>query len=724
MNILSNNLAFFVLLWYAKSYRCKRKMSPRRSIKTKGEESIMKKGITLLLAIALVAMVVVVVVFSNQKADLQKKIDELTAQVAQLQEDVSAAKAESESAKAEAEAAKAAAKAAKETPAPLPTAEPVTEKGDEVSYTYLYSSEVTTLNYLVTSSTNEFAIAANIIDTLVEYDMYGRVQPSLALSWENTNNGLTWTFKLRQDATWVNGKGEVVANVTANDFVAAAKYILNAKNASSTANILYGVIEGAKAYYDGTAVPEEGAEPAPVMAWETVGIKALDDYTLEYTLSKPVPYFLSMLTYVNFMPVYEPFLIDMGTDFGLATDNNSLLYCGAYYLSDFKPQQIRVMSKNPANWDKNNVHIDHLVAKYNKEASTVSPTMYLNGEIDSASLSTELTADWLKDEKKASMIHPARVTTNYYSYFYTFNFDPQFDAAFEPDNWKVAVNNENFRLSIVNAFNRIKAKTLIDADNPATLLYNTITPPTFAEVNGKDYINIGELAAITARGVDTLDMAAAIQYKEAALKELEGKAKFPVKVLLLYNPNSSAGNSAEEAQIVEQQLEGVLGTDYVDVVIESGPATSYLTARRTGMYGMMNCNWGPDYADPETFTDPFAKDSKYSFIFKSTDAESINAYYALVDTAKAIIDDIPARYEAFAKAEAYLINHGYVIPFGYGTGGYTASLLDPFSAPIAPFGITTDRYKGQYKLEDYMDIDEYYDAMDAYETARDAILGK
>ncbi|MBE5786500.1 MAG: peptide ABC transporter substrate-binding protein, partial [Clostridiales bacterium] len=452
---------------------------------------------------------------------------------------------------------------------------------EEVDYTYLYSSEVTTLNYLVTSSTNEFAIAANIIDTLVEYDMYGRVQPSLALSWKNTNQGLTWTFQLREDAVWVNGNGEEVAKVTANDFVAAAKYILDAKNASSTANILYGVIEGAEAYYKGTAVPAEGEEAAPAMPWETVGVKALDDYTLEYTLCKPVPYFLSMLTYVNFMPVYEPFLTEKGEGFGLATGNDTLLYCGAYYISQFKPQEIRVMSKNEKNWDMENVHIDNLVAKYNAEASSVSPEMYLRGEIDSASLSTEMAADWLADDAKAEMIHPARVTTDYYSYFYTFNFDPQFDAIHEPENWKAAVNNENFRLSIVNAFNRIKAKTLIDAENPEMLLYNTITPPTFAEVNGVDYVDIGELAALSAADIDTLNIQAALQYKEAAKAELAGQVTFPVKVLLLYNPNSSAGNSAEEAQIVEQQLEGVLGTDYIDVVIESGPSTSYLTARRT-----------------------------------------------------------------------------------------------------------------------------------------------
>ena len=594
---------------------------------------------------------------------------------------------------------------------------------EEVTYTYLYSSEVTTLNYLVTSSTNEFAIAANIIDTLVEYDRFGQMQPSLALSWEYDAKTLTWTFKLRQDAIWVNGNGEVVANVTANDFVASAKYILNAKNASATADILYDVIAGAKDYYMGTSAAEDGAEPAPAVAWETVGIKALDDYTLQYTLVKPVPYFLSMLSYVNFMPVYEPFLLEKGEGFGLATGTDTLLYCGAYYLSEYKPQELRVMSKNHANWDKDDVHIDKVIAKCNKESKNVSPEMYLRGEVDSASIDTNITADWLMDEAKAAKIHPKRISTNYYSYFYAFNFNPQFDAIYEPENWKIAVNNENFRLSIVNAFNRIQAKAIVDADNPEQLLYNTITPPTYAIYDGVDYVNMGDLAAITARGADTMDIEAALKYKEAALKELEGKAKFPVKILVLSNPSSNTNNSAEEAMIVKQHLEAVLGSDYIEIVIEPGPANNYNGARRTGAYALMNCNWGPDYADPETYTDPFRKiNNSYSWVYMNTETETIDGYYALVEAAQAITDDTAARYEAFANAEAYLINHGYVIPFGNGSGGYTASLLDPFSGPTGPNGITQEIYKGQYKLDDYMDTDAFFDAMDAYEADRDAAM--
>lgn len=594
-------------------------------------------------------------------------------------------------------------------------------EGEKATYTTLYSSEATTLNYLIPSSTNENAVTANLIDTLVEYDRFGNIQPSLAESWESTEDQLVWTFHLRQNAVWVDYKGEEYAKVKAQDFVESARYILNAKNASETAKGLYDVIAGAEAYYKGTAEPAEGEEKAPEMAWDTVGVKALDDFTLQYTLCKPVPYFLSMLTYVNFMPVNGDFLAEKGDQFGLATSNENLLYCGAYYLSEFKPQELRVFSRNPLYWDPENVHIDEIIKKYNKESGEVAPQLYLRGEVDYTSLSVEMMQDWLADPEKAAKIHPERVTSSY-TYMYLFNFDPQFDAEYEPENWRIAVNNENFRLSIINAFNRIKAKTLINPETPDELLFNTITTPGLAALNGTDYVNMGALAALSAKGADTFDKEAALAYKEAAVEELKAAgAKLPVKILLLYN-KGHGNNSAEEAQLVEQQLEGVLGTDYIDVVIEAGP-DKYLSARRAGQYGMMNCNWGADYADPETYTDPFRRGNNYSFIDKAADTEAIEKYYALVDAAKAITGDTQARYLAFAEAEAYLIEHGYVLPFGYGTGSYVGSLLDPFTAPTAAHGISKERFKGQYKLDDYMDTDAYFDAMDVYLAEKEAAAG-
>ena len=196
--------------------------------------------------------------------------------------------------------------------------------GREMATTYqtYFSSSYASLNYFSTSYATVREIVANCIDGLVEPDIYGVYAPSLAESWEYDHENLTYTFKIREDATWVKADGTEYAKVTAHDFVTAAKYILDAANASTTASIFYDVIAGAEAYYMGTTTPEEGAEPYPVMDWETVGVKALDDYTLQYTLDEACPYFLSMITYVCFMPVNADFLNEKGADFGVVLKEN------------------------------------------------------------------------------------------------------------------------------------------------------------------------------------------------------------------------------------------------------------------------------------------------------------------------------------------------------------------------------------------------------------------
>ncbi|MBP3646937.1 MAG: peptide ABC transporter substrate-binding protein [Clostridia bacterium] len=593
---------------------------------------------------------------------------------------------------------------------------------DSAAYRTLYSGEITSLNYLTTATTNEFAVAANVIDTLVEYDKYGQVQPSLAESWEYDEANLTYTFKLRQDATWVKADGTVYANVTAHDFVSAAKYILDAANASSTANIFYSVIAGAEAYYLGTSTPEEGAEPYPVMDWETVGVKALDDYTLQYTLVEPVPYFLSMLTYVCFMPVNGDFLAEKGADFGVATSNENILYCGAYVLSTFEPQQKRVYTKNAANWDAENVFITTIEQTYNKEAGTIAPELFRRGEIDDASISSTIAAEWLSSPETADLIRPVR-QSGFYTYFFAFNFDPQFDAEYEPENWKIVVNNENFRKSIYAGLDRVKAMLINEPDNPESLIFNTVTPPEFVSINGVDYTEMGALADITALGVDTFNEEQALAYKEAAVAELTAAgATFPVKVLMPYNPSSTSW--AEECVVIEQQLEGLFGADYIDIIVEAGPSSGFLKeVRRAGKYALHRCNWGPDYADPNTYTDPFYNGT-YNWPELATEYNDENGnsiYYNMVDAARELTGDLTTRYEAYTEAEAFLIEKAMIIPYGYTSGGYTASRLNPFESQFAPFGISNERYKGQQLLDAPMSTDQYFEAYDAWLEARAAL---
>ncbi len=584
---------------------------------------------------------------------------------------------------------------------------------EEKTLNTLYSAEISTLNYLTTSTTKDFAISANVIDTLVEYDRYGSIQPSLAETWEMSEDGLTWTFHLRKDAVWVNSKGEVQANVTANDFVSAAKYLLDDKNASSTADLFYGVIAGAEAYYESTVPAAEGEAAKTPVDFETVGVKALDDYTLQYTLAAPCAYFESMMTYVCFMPVYGPFLEEKGDRFGVADDETSILYCGAYILSELKPQEVRVLTKNPTYWDKDNVKIETIRSQFNKEASSIGAEMYKRGEIDSASIDVTTAASWLKDPETEKLIRPVR-QTSFYSYFYCLNFDAKFDEAYEPENWTKAVNNEAFRKSLYHGLDRVKAMLITEPDNPESIIFNTIVPTNFSTIDGVDYTQMGDLKAITDLGTDTFDEEKALAYKAQAIEELTAAgATFPVKILLKYNPRTSGWDN--ECLVVEQQLEALLGTDYIDVIVEAGPADGFLSeVRRSGNYAMLKCNWGPDYADPQTFTDPFKVGNNYNFIDKSADTEAMDYYYSLVESAKAEAFDLKARYELFAKAEAFLIEHAYVIPFGFGNGGYVASRIDPFTAQFAPYGLTNERYKGSEILSEPMDTDAYFDAYDQW----------
>lgn len=585
---------------------------------------------------------------------------------------------------------------------PEPPAPPVAPRASEDCYT-VYSGELTTINYLVTATTAEFAIAANCVDGLVEYDHLGIVRPSLATDWSVSEDGLVWTFHIRKGVKWMTYDKKEYAEVTAHDWVTAHKYAFNPANASSTANIAYERIKNGQEYYDGV-----------ITDFNEVGVKALDDYTLQYTLVAPCPYFLSMLTYVCFLPANQQFLDEVGEKFG--TDHKNMLYCGAYIMTEWEPQNTRILEKNENYWDANNVHIKRIVAKYNKEASTLAPELFLRGEISGASIPTAILNDWMNDPERKEMIRPG--APSFYSYFYAFNFDPHFPDEYEPENWKIVVNNVNFRKSIFYALDRVSAMLTAEPYDPESRIINTVTPPNFVAAGGKDFTQFGPLAEITAR--DSFQPDKALEYRDKAKEELAGKAKFPVKIMMPYNTSSS--DWTQRCQVVEQQLENLLGTDYIDVIPVGFPATGFLnTTRRAGNYALQECNWGPDYADPETYTDPFYPGGTYNwpeFAMEYVDENGVCEYQKLVDAAKKEVTDIEKRYELFAIAEAHLINEAMIIPYATGGGGYVATKMEPFTYPYAPFGMSDLKYKGQIVMEKPMNMEQYAEAKAKWEKDR------
>ncbi len=613
------------------------------------------------------------------------------------------------------------------------TTENIALEGENAIYRVLYSSEIGTMNYLISGNAADQAVAANTVDTLIDYDSNGTMVPGLAESWSYDETTKTWTFNLRADQKWLDHTGAVVADVTAQDFVDAMKYVLDPANVSDTEWLLEGVILNATDYY--AALSDDDASND--ISFEEVGVKAVDTLTLQYTLEKDVPYFLSMLGYVCFMPAYGPLLETTGAEYGTAEDK--MYYCGAYYMANWDPQVEHRYVKNPYNWDAANVFINEIVKTYNAEAATVGPTMAQRGEIDYTELGADIVDSWMNDPATKDMVSMERDDASY-SYFYCFNFNVYklgddwqrtgtneyaIDEKYEPWNWEKAVNNENFRKSIMFAVNRTNTVYVNTGDyaNPADLIMNTITPTNNIVRDGKDaYTTLEEFDGINA--ADFYNAEDAVAYRDLAIAELTAEgATFPVKMLVRYNPSTT--NWEQECIVLEQQVESVLGTDYVDVIIEAGPSENYLsTVRRSSDYMFMKCNWGGDYADPETWVEPFYQRDNgdgtyhrggryaylaYAIIDNTASAETVKEYFRLVEEAKAITgaDQEAERFNAFAKAESYLIGHALAVPYGISTKAYVVNKLNVFESQYSPSGVANARYKGMKLYSDFISMDEY-----------------
>ena len=637
------------------------------------------------------------------------------------------------------------------------------EFADEQVYRSLYSSEVTTMNYLVSGATYELVVGANTIASLVENDTYGNILPSGAESWEVSEDGLTWTFHLRAGQYWYDADGNQKDPVTANDYVAAARYVCDSAMDCANSYLMDGWIVNASELLNYTAAllanpVEQGTEvgeeqdlvvdangiiyegsdwnketekydtwtEVPAVTPEDLGVEAVDDLTLVYHMVKARPYFLTALQFGTYWPAPASLLAELGENYGL--DNYSMWFNGAYLLSEFKPNEKRVYTKNENNWDAEHIYIERIEQTCNTEATTLAPELFLRGEIDYADIGSDIVADWLSDPEKSQMISSSRVIGDY-SYFFGFNFEPKFDAEYEPENWAIAVNNENFRKAVFHGINRdeyLAAK--YPGDDPSIHKINTVTPKGFSVNEGKDYVFYGGLAKYTEG--ESFDPELAVQFRDAAKAELEAAGcKFPIKVPVNYNTSSTTW--ANCTVVLEQQLEELLGADFIDIIVVPYSGSSFLKeTRRNGNYALQELNWGADFMDPETWADPFDHENSYNFFCNETleqdginqytkteeTAALIDQYFELVAAAREETGDMNARYEAFAAAESFYIDHAIVVPGFISGGSYQATKLNAFEGQYAMMGQSSSRYKGQHVYKTAMSQD-MFDAQYAEWTA-------
>ncbi|MDR0396503.1 MAG: ABC transporter substrate-binding protein [Oscillospiraceae bacterium] len=530
----------------------------------------------------------------------------------------------------------------------------------------LYSTEATSLcSFSASGSANDWQAVSNCVEGLVTTDKYGNKVPGLAESWEISEDQTVYTFHLRKGLQWVNSKGEPIGELVAQDFVDVARFVCDPANASGNAIYFDEIIQGAHELIAG-----ESTDP------ETLAFKALDDYTIEITLVGPLPYFVSYGG--SYLPAPSGMLAELGAGYGL--DNETMGFIGAYVMTEFSPEYRRVYEKNPYYYDADNVFIEKIIATYNAESATLAPEMFLRGDVDYAQVSAALLTEWKTNDATKDIVIPGQPDTTY-MYYYSFCYDPLFEDEYEPENYLKAIDNENFRQSIFWGINRYKALLAQDPYNPQMQQTNTITPVGWCNIGGVDFTQVGGMKEIADRENNNFDEEKALEYKAKAVEELTAAGvKFPIKLLMPYNPTLASWEM--EVQVVKQQLTDLLGEDYIECVIQAGPTTGFLAAvRRSGLYGLMKLNNGASADDPDNWTLAFRPDNTWTFIDKAKSpsvAALYEEYLALLKDAQGVMLKSEERYEKFAKAEAFLLNHALVIPFCTDTEGYFVAKYNPF----------------------------------------------
>ncbi|EOK17815.1 hypothetical protein WQ1_00041 [Enterococcus faecium EnGen0371] len=621
------------------------------------------------------------------------------------------------------------------------------KKSDLVSeYSSVYVTDLETLDYTFSSRKTNSDHYTNFVEGLLENDQYGNLKGDMAKSWEVSDDGLTYTYHLRKGVPWVDSEGnEYGADVTANDFVTGLKHAVDVQ--SETLYIVADSIKGLSDYIDGKTND-----------FSTVGVKAVDDYTLQYTLNKPEPFWNSKTTYGILYPINEEFLKSKGKDFGKPTPD-SILYNGPFILANNTAKSVIEYTKNESYWDPKNVHLDTVKWTYNDGSDPDGLfKSYENGELSAARVYPN--SPGYKDVTKA---YPDGVTwseTDASTYNLTFNFNRgTFDATSkttdkEKEDTHNAILDRNFRLAVLFGFDKKSYNAQnVGEEGANKSLRNTMIPADFVEINDKPYGDTvaSKLKALDSDAFGDVDLSdgqdgyynadKAKDYVEKAKTELEAKGvQFPIHLDMPVEETSEV--SVNMAKSLKKSVEDSLGSDNVVVDIHLLNDNKYLAATyqattgQAGDFDITNASgWGPDYTDPSSYLNIYDSCKgdmihtlglEASAIVQGTDpsaaakkAINLSEYDTLLDKAAAITDDLDARYTAYADAEAWLLDNALQVPiYAYG-GTPRVTNVVPFSKPFAWTGIATNKLKYIEVQSDIVTTKQYDKAKKAWETKKE-----
>ena len=584
---------------------------------------------------------------------------------------------------------------------------------DTSTFSSTFSANPTTFNYLLDYYADNTSVITNLVDGLLENDSYGNLTPALAEDWSVSADGLTYTYKLRKDAKWYTADGEEYAPVKAQDFVTGIKYA--ADNKGQAMDLIQNSIKGLNDYVTGATND-----------FTTVGVKALDDYTVEYTLTRPEPYWNSKTTNSILFPVNEEFLKSKDKEFGTLTPN-SILYNGPYLLKDFTSKSSIEYVKNPHYYDHDKVTIEKVkLAYFDGSDQEMTIRNFESGAYTLAGVYPN-SSSYAKTKEKYqdNIVYSLQDKTSWY-----FNFNVNRKAynhtAKTSDQQKkstqTAILNKNFRQALNFAIDRTAYSAQSNGQEAASkTLRNTLVPPTFVQVGDKSFGEVVSSKLVQYgtewSGINLADAQDGYFNKEKAQakfaeakKELEAQGvTFPIHLDIPVDQTNK--NAVSGMNSLKQTLETVLGSDNVVIDVQQlstddfGNVAFLAPNPAARDYDLNFDGWVGDYQDPSTYLDPFnAEDGFYLKIFgldAKEDQELIKSlgldtYTKLLKEADAENQDVVKRYEKYAEAQAWMIDISLIMSTMSNGGTASVTKVTPFTRAYSLVGIKGDGNNYKY----------------------------
>ena len=617
-----------------------------------------------------------------------------------------------------------------------------------LSEIYSYETNVRELekwNVLYSQNASDFNVLTNCVDGLLSADCYGKPVAAIAESWEHNEDASVWTFHLRDDVDWCDVNGEVKGHITAKDFLVGTEWVLNQyKNEASNTSMPTTTLLGAQEYYDYTVEQGEAAANLTYqdMLDHGVGIEAPDDYTLVFTCKNPCPYFDTVAGYVCFYPASEDLINELGIEGFRAATYAEMWYCGPYLIEEFVQSNTKSFIPNP-NWYGADDH-----ARFERVVVTMLTDLvtgyqlYQNRELDEIEL-TESTVTQIQNDPSNEYNHQlCERQPKKYSFQFHFNYQRFNDDGTPDDNWNKAIANTAFRQCFMKGLDLTRYLARTNPINPLKCEndYYTMRGACY-NTQGVEYTSLvgqkmgygaydGEtMIRLRDNGGDITDL------KKQAMDELSAiGVTFPVHC---WNYIMSGNVTQQDsAAVLKQAFTDCFGDDFI--VLDTGEYVSSLTQEviNAQRESYASSGWGADFGDPinflgqETLTDANAYYSwNYSNIAKVYEdgpadwqADLIDIYKQFeqkVHDADAIVDDIDARYDAFADAEAYMLENALTLPALYEVM-LALTHINDYTKINAMYGICNYKYVDWQTSEDAYTTEQYEEFAAAYEAATKA----